>query len=115
MNEDSPKISAPEAVLLITFALIADLLNWIPIVNWIVTAITLPGFQLYFMMKGVRGYASLAGNLVEFVPFLSALPAVTAGVVAVIIIDRIAASKLGQTALKAAGPAGKLVTKGKTK
>ena len=106
--DNEPKISLPEAYLLIAFALIADLINWIPIVNWLVTAVTLPGFQLYFRMKGVKGIWGLAGNLVELIPFLSVLPGITAGVVATIIIDRLAASKLGATALKAAGPAGKI-------
>lgn len=111
--DNQPKISGPEAYLLVAFALLADAINWIPVVNWFVTAITLPAFQIYFMMKGVRGIANIAGNLVELVPFLSFLPGVTAGVIATIIIDRVAASKLGAAALKTAGPAGKLVTKGR--
>ncbi len=97
-NKIEPKISLPEAYFLIAFAIIADLINWIPIINWLVTLITLPGFQFYFAMKGVRGVYSLAGNLIEFVPVLSVLPAITAGIIATIIIDRLEANKLGQLA-----------------
>ena len=106
--EHQPKISLIEAYLLVTFALIADLINWIPFLSWVVTVITLPAFQFYFFMKGVRGVWSLGGNIVEFIPGLSALPAVTAGVVDTILIDRAAATKLGQAGLAAAGPVGKL-------
>jgi len=102
------KISLPEAYLLVSFAVIADLVNWIPIVNIFSSVATLLGFQLYFIIKGVRGIWSIAGNGVDLIPGLSVLPAVTAGVLATIIIDRATASKLGQTALKAAGPAGKI-------
>lgn len=58
------------------------------------------GFQLYFFMKGVKKVSkySLAGNLFEFIPFLSFLPAVTAGVVATIISERISATRLGKIA-----------------
>lgn len=113
--DNQPKISLPEAYFLVSFAVIADLINWIPIVNIISGTATLLGFQLYFIMKGVRGIWSLAGNAVDLIPGLSALPAVTAGVLATIIIDRATASKLGQTALKTAGPAGKIAEKAITK
>lgn len=110
-QKPEPKISTPEIIILVLFAVIADLINWIPVINWVVTAVTLPGFQLYFMIKGVRGIYSLAGNAVEAIPALSVLPAITAGIIVTIIIDRAMASKLGQTALKAAGPAGKIAEK----
>ena len=88
MNENQPKISPGEAYFLIAFAVIADLINWIPVVNLLVTLITLPGFQLYFKMKGVKGTASKAANIIELVPFLSTLPAITTGVIITIILDR---------------------------
>jgi len=68
-------------------------------------------------MKGVDWRAtswSVGGNILDSlisVMFLGFLPVVTAGILAAIIVDRVTASKLGQTALKAAGPAGKLVGK----
>lgn len=99
-NKVEPKISMPEAYFLIAFAVIADLINWIPVINWLVTLITLPGFQFYFAMKGVKGAYSLGGNLIEMVPGLSILPGITAGIIATIMIDRLEATKLGQTAVR---------------
>lgn len=81
-----PKISTTEAILLISFALLADLINWIPLVNLIVTFFTLPAFQFYFYLKGVRGIYSLIGNLIEIIPFLSILPGITVGIIATILI-----------------------------
>ena len=101
---EGAKISMVEGFLLVVFALIADAINWIPILNWIVTIVTLPSFQIYFMIKGVKGYYNLAGNVIELIPLLSWLPAVTAGVVATIIADRIASSKMGTRALKPIKP-----------
>lgn len=91
--ENQPKISTTEAYYLIVFAIIADLINWIPIVNFLVTAVTLPGFQFYFKIKGVKGIYSLAGNLAELIPVVSILPAITAGVITTIIVDRVSARK----------------------
>ena len=98
------KISMVEGFLLVSFALIADALNWIPVLNWVITVVTLPSYQIYFMIKGVKGYYNLAGNLAELLPVLSALPAITAGVVATIIVDRVSASRLGKIALKPTKP-----------
>lgn len=85
---NQPKISESEAYFLVCFALLADAVNWIPLGNFFVTAISLPAFQLYFKMKGVNGAWSFGGNLIEFIPVISAMPAVTAGVVVTIILDR---------------------------
>ena len=86
--DNQPKISLPEAFFLVSFALIADLINWIPYINFVVTAMTLPAFQLYFYFKGINGVFSLAGNLIDAIPFASIVPSVTAGVLATIIMDR---------------------------
>jgi len=102
--EHQPKISLPEAYFLVCFAIILDLINWIPVINIITTVISTASFQLYYFFKGVRGYASLATNLLEFIPILSALPLITTGAIITILIDRTAASKIGSTALKAASP-----------
>ncbi|MEK7554404.1 MAG: hypothetical protein AAB518_00240 [Patescibacteria group bacterium] len=104
-----PKISLPEILLIVPIAIISDLINPIPILNWVVTLFTLPGFGLYFYWKGVKGYASVAGNLLEFFPALSALPGVTAGVIATIIIDRVLASRVATQVIQKTGPAGKLM------
>ena len=80
---------------MVALALIADLLNWIPVVNWLITAITLPSFQFYFKMKGIRSGWSLAGNLAEVLPLVSVLPLITAGVVITIIMDRLSEKLAG--------------------
>ena len=107
-----PKISLTEAYLLIVFAIIADLLSIVPLLNDIVAVIFTFGSQIYYFMKGVNGIAGIAAEIIEFIPVLSILPGTLLGVVLVILIDRAAATKLGQTALKTAGPAGKLAISG---
>lgn len=87
------KISTVEAYYLIVFAIMADLVNWIPIVNILTTVVTLPVFQFYFRIKGVKSMYSLAGNLAEVIPFVSVLPAITAGVLVTIIVDWKSAGK----------------------
>jgi hypothetical protein len=109
-EKPQPKISAPEAYLLLAFAVILDLISIIPLINELTAVVATAGYQLYYFLKGVRGYAGLATNIIEFFPALSALPGITAGVGIVILIDRATATKLGQTALKATGPAQKFVT-----
>ena len=89
-----------EIYLLITFAIIADLINWIPVVNWIVTLITLPAFQLYFYLKGMRGIYSLVGNVIELVPVLSILPGVTTGIVLAIVFEKLEETSIGEKVLK---------------
>lgn len=105
MNQEQktePKISMAEGTILVIFAVLADLVNWIPVLNVLVSFGTLGFFQLYFLMKGVRGIWSFAGNLMEFFPVVSLLPAVTGGVLATLWLDR-HPSKLAQLA----GPAPK--------
>ena len=92
-----PKISAGEIYFLLAFALLADAVNWVPVVNWLVTLVTLPGYQFYFKMKKVGGLWSLAGNLVELIPFVSILPAITAGVLATILFDHFAPESVKQS------------------
>src|SRR3989344_7668550 len=96
----SSKFSPMEIYLLITFAIIADLINWIPVVNWIVTLITLPAFQLYFYLKGMRGIYSLVGNAIELVPVLSILPGVTTGIVLAIVFEKLEETSIGKKVLK---------------
>ena len=94
------KILPMEAYFLIAFAIIADLINWIPVVNWFVTLITLPAYQLYFYLKGMRGIYSLVGNVIELVPALSILPGITTGVVLAIIFERLEKTKVSEKNLK---------------
>ena len=85
-QEKKPAFNFLEGFFLITFALISDLINWIPVLNLIVTFLTLPAFQLYFILKKAKGVYSLAGNLAELIPGISILPAVTLGVLTTILI-----------------------------
>ncbi len=100
-EEIKPRLSGTEAYFLIAFALIADLINWIPVINIITTVVTAAFFQFYFFIRKVKGAQwSLIGNIIEFIPVASVLPAITAGVVGTIIADRIQAkidNKMAQT------------------
>ena len=82
------KISTAEAILLIMVGLVADLINWVPIVNWVVAIFMFPITQIYFRMKGIRGNYSLISNLIELIPIVSVLPAYTIAMVATIYVDR---------------------------
>ncbi len=84
----SPKISTTEAVFLILAGIIADLINWIPVVNWVVAAVMFPITQIYFRIKGVRGHYALIGNILELIPVLSVLPAYTLAMAATVYLDR---------------------------
>jgi len=99
MNQ-GPKISLGEAFFLVAFAIIADLINWIPVINWVATAVTFPAYQLYFYMRGLKGAYALGGNIIELIPAISVLPAITAGVVATIIANRTKSSVLGSKVLR---------------
>ena len=82
------KISTAEAILLIMVGLVADLINWVPIVNWVVAIFMFPITQIYFRMKGIRSNYSLISNLIELIPIVSVLPAYTIAMVATIYVDR---------------------------
>jgi hypothetical protein len=91
--DNRPKISDIEAILLLIFVGFADFLEaalglfLLPDL-WIPDIITFPITQIYFRMKGVRGTYALAGNLLELIPYVSALPMRTGLILATIIIDR---------------------------
>lgn len=83
------KLSGIDIAILVTTAVIADLLNPIPLVNIVVGAVSTGFFQLYFFIKGVKkSHYSLIGNSMEFIPAVSILPAVTAGVIMTIMANR---------------------------
>jgi len=108
-----PKISTVEALLLIIVGVIADLINWIPVVNWVVAAFMFPVTQIYFRLKGVKGVYGLVGNLIELIPFLSVLPAYTFAFAATIYIDRKPESAAAKAVEKAAITKKPLTVKGK--
>lgn len=86
MNQS--KISVPEAIFLIIGAIFVDVLDFIPFVDVIASICSIMIFQIYFLLRGIRGTYSLVGNIIDLVPFIGLLPATTAGVVVTIIIDR---------------------------
>lgn len=98
-----PKISFMVGYWLLLFAIVADLINWIPGINLLVAWTILPLFSLYYFMNGLRGTAHFATQIVQYivetVPALSILPATSIGVLIIIILDRLEATKLGSEAI----------------
>lgn len=118
MDKSPPKISNIEAFLIMCLVLLADIVELVLALFllpdfWIPDIITFPITQIYFRMKGVRGDYALIGNLLELIPYVSALPMRTALVGAVIIIDR--SPKLKEKMEKARAVAGPKVVKPVTK
>lgn len=102
-----PKIGTPMAFVLIAVAIISDLLNWIPVVN-IILAVFTSAFPLYFWFKGLPFSVSLIGDVAEFIPGLSVVPALTASVALTIYADRNPDSWFGKKVSKISA-----LTKGK--
>lgn len=92
-----PKIPTPVAILLVIISIICDLLNWIPILNWIIGLIRIAITQIYFRYKGVKGIYDLVGVLIDFIPAISVLPTTTAGILVTIWIDRHPKGTLAKT------------------
>lgn len=88
MDEQQPKISTPEAILILMLTLIADLISVIPIVNWLVSIIMFPATQFYLRLKGIKSLYMTIGNVIELIPVLSALPAYTTAMAITIYVDR---------------------------
>lgn len=89
-----PKISLPEALLLLEFMVIVDVIGIIlallavgEVLNTILDVLTFPITQIYFRLKGVRAGYDLAAGLLELIPFVNALPLRTIGVIVVIALD----------------------------
>ncbi len=92
------KLSNINITILVISAIFFDLLNVIPLFNIVVSAISTFSFQTYFFMKGVKkSHYSLIGNLIEFIPGLNLLPAITAGVIMTTVTNR-AEEKLAEKA-----------------
>jgi|SRR3989344_4168592 len=94
------KISTMEIVLLVLFAFTADILSFIPIINIVMSLVVTPVLFVYYKIKRVPTYPTIIAGVIEVVPVLSMLPAFTAGVLAVILIDKFGASKLGSATTK---------------
>ncbi len=92
--QHEPKISLPEALLVLEFVLIIDVVGLLlalvgvgEVVNTILDIATFPVTQIYFRMKGVRAGYDLAAGLLELIPVVNALPLRTIGVLVTIAID----------------------------
>lgn len=86
--ENQPKISTPEAILILMVTVIADLISIIPLVNWLASAVMFPVTQFYLRLKGIKGTYMMIGNVIELIPILSALPAYTTAMAITIYVDR---------------------------
>jgi len=98
MDEDK-KISLPEIIIMVMIVGGADLFDVfvglaaaVPVIgqillfgNWFVDIFVLAITQFWFIMKGGIGFGkqatALAGNLIEFIPFLDILPIRTAALI----------------------------------
>jgi len=113
MNEEGPKISLVEAILMLMIVVPFDvlevvtaLISPIPVIgqialvvmhfgDWIVLFV----IQFWLIMKGLKGIWALTGNLLEFIPFVDILPLRTLGLIATIILaNRPETTKVAQVA-----------------
>ncbi len=83
--DEGPKISLPEGIIMVMICLAGDAMDvagdisaaLIPL-SWLVDFLDLAVIQIWLIMKGGIGFRkqsiTLVGNLVEFIPYLDALP-----------------------------------------
>lgn len=126
--KEGPKISLVEIILMMLIVVpfdilevVADLISPIPIIgqialvvmhfgDWIVLFIV----QFWLIMKGLKGLWALAGNLLEFIPYVDIMPLRTLGLIATIILaNRPETAKIAQIAGAATGKTGLPATPGK--
>lgn len=93
MDKPQPKITYIEAILLLALVGLADIVELVLALFglpdfWIPDIITFPITQIYLRIKGVNGTYALAGNLLELIPYVSALPMRFGLMLTTIIIDR---------------------------
>lgn len=91
-SKHEPKISLPEALLIVEYVMIADVIGVILVFVglddfFILDVLTFPVTQIYFRMKGVRAGYDLGAGLLEMIPYVGALPIKTLGVMMTIAID----------------------------
>ncbi len=81
------KVSTAEMVLVLTISGMIDALDaalsFIPGLGWIsnffINLMATALIQLYLMLRGLKWYYSIVGNLIEFIPVLNILPLRTVG------------------------------------
>lgn len=120
--EEKPKFSLVEIILLMlvvvpidVLEIITDLISPIPVVGQVVLfamffvdLISLFVIQFWLIMKGLRGFWALSANLLEFIPYIDALPLRTIGVITTIVLaNRPEAAAAAQVAGAATGKVGK--------
>lgn len=91
--EQEPKISLPEIIIITPYLVIFDLIGvglfFFGLDDlFILDAVRFPVTQLYLRFKGVKGTATLVGNILELVPYVGALPISTATWLITIYLDR---------------------------
>ncbi len=99
MEEDEPKISGIEAMLMLGVCLffdgmdiVATFLNILfgggEIIKIFINAIAFPILFLWVKLKGVGTLSMVAGNIMEFIPLVNTLPIRTITMAIVIWLDR---------------------------
>lgn len=91
--EQTPKFLTVEIFFLVALGLVADAVSIVPYVNILSSLIALIVTQWWFRRKGVKANYALVGNLIDAIPIISVLPALTVTIVAVIIITNRQADK----------------------
>lgn len=116
--EEGPKISLVEGILMLMIVVpfdilevLTDLISPIPVIgqialvvmhfgDWIILFI----IQFWLIMKGLKGLWALAGNLLEFIPYVDILPLRTLGLIITIYLAN--RPEIAQIAGAAAGKPG---------
>ena len=96
-----PKLSGIEVALAILMAIVVDIIDFIPILDVIVSLGSFIIFWLWFTMRGVRQGWNIACQAVDVIPILDIIPATTLGILITVIIDRVPA-KAGRVAARMA-------------
>lgn len=110
MEENQPKISIAELILLLLAAIIFDFITWIPFLGTAVNFFATGLFWLIFWLKGIRfsSVKSFVPGILEFIPLLNIIPFWTAMVIVAYIMEEVEArtailQKVGQATGKVGG------------
>lgn len=110
MEENQPKISIAELILLLLAAIIFDFITWIPFLGTAVNLFATGLFWLIFWLKGIRlaTVKALAPGIIELIPLLNLIPFWTTMVIVAYILEEVEArlaiaQKISQAAEKVGG------------
>lgn len=94
-GEREPRISSTSAALMVATALLFDVISIIPVVGQAIADVgSFVVFLIWFLILGLplvspkKLLTTLVAYIIEFIPAISALPAITAGVIIMIVISR---------------------------